>query len=77
MCAKFLNLGPLMEADPSLPGWDGWSAPPPSANGGRPAIQTWMKFVVLRLANRRRRARVRTTYSPAHMAGLPPQPPPG
>jgi hypothetical protein len=39
-----------MEEDPSLPGWGGWSAPPPTAGGGRAAIHLRMKFVVLRVA---------------------------
>ena len=30
----------LMEADQSLPGWGGRSAPPPTANGGR-AFPGW------------------------------------
>jgi hypothetical protein len=50
-----------MEADPSLPGWGGWSAQPPSAGGGRAAIHPWMKFVALRPAKRQRSSHVRTT----------------
>ena len=61
--AKFLNLVWLREADPSLPGWGGWSAPPPSAGGGRPAIQAWMKFILLNLAKRLRRPHVRGLWT--------------
>jgi len=50
-----------MEADPSLPGWGGWSALPPTAGGERAAIHPQMKFVVLHLAKRRRSSHVRTT----------------
>ena len=50
-----------MEADPSLPGWGGWSAPPPTSGGGRAAIHPSMKFIALRLAKRQRSSHVRTT----------------
>jgi hypothetical protein len=42
-----------MEADPSFPGWGGWSTQPPTASGGRAAILAWMKFVALHLAKQR------------------------
>jgi hypothetical protein len=48
-----------MEADPSLPGWGGWFAPPPTTDGGRAIIQRRMKFVAHRLANWRVGAHVR------------------
>jgi hypothetical protein len=51
-----------MEADPSLPGWGGRSAPPPSAGGGRARHPSRMKIVVLRLAKRRRSSHVRNTH---------------
>jgi hypothetical protein len=50
-----------MEADPSLLGWGGWCALPPTAGGGKATIHPRMKFVVLRLAKRRRSSHVRTT----------------
>ena len=40
-----------MKADPSLPDWGGWSASPPTAGGGRAAIQSRMKFIAHCLAN--------------------------
>ena len=49
----------LMEADPPLPAWCGWSTPPPTAGGGRAAIQRWMNSVALRLAKQRRNTHVR------------------
>ena len=50
-----------MKADPSLPGWGGWSASLPSAGKGRAAFHPWMEFVALRLAKRPRSSHVRTT----------------
>ena len=56
----------LMKADLSLPGWGGWSAPPPSAGGGKAAIQVRMKFVALRLAKQRRSSHMRSTPARLH-----------
>ena len=60
-----------MKADPSLPDWGGWSAPPPSSGGGRAAIHPSMKFVTLRLTKQWRSSHVRTTY----LSMLPPHKP--
>jgi hypothetical protein len=53
-----------MKADPSLAGWGGWSAPPPTAGGGRAIIQRWMKSVAHHLANWRVGAHVRRAPPP-------------
>lgn len=75
-----------MKADPSIPGWGGEFALPPTALEGRAAIRPWMNFIALCLTKRRRSTHVHNTiiahtpvsqavsdgFHPEWMVALPP-----
>jgi hypothetical protein len=57
----------LMKADPSLPSWGGWSAPPSTTGRGRATTLPQMIFVALCLTKWRIGTHVCRAYVASHL----------